>query len=186
MKMMSIASMQQSLRALRWPGLLGLAALALAALLELGLTQRWQAQSDDLQATAERLQRQLRLQRASGAGPEATLQSWQLALPDADQRQQRLADLLEQGLRAGLLSSRTEHRLSIDATAGLERLRVSMPLQGGYAQLRGFIEAALRQDPALSLDSLKLRRASPAAAQIDAELVWSLHARHHGVDGSKP
>ena len=110
MKMMTIASMQQSLRALRWPGLLGLAALALAALLELGLTQRWQAQSDELQATAERLQRQLRLQRASGAGPEATLQSWQLALPDADQRQQRHVGQHEDVVAIELRSQRQARR----------------------------------------------------------------------------
>ena len=54
---------------------------------------------------------------------------------------------------------------------------MTMPLQGSYAQIRGFIGAALLKDPALSLDSLKLRRANPQATVVDAELVWSLHSR---------
>jgi hypothetical protein len=181
---MNATSIKIALRALGWPGLLGLGALLLAGVLELGLAQPWQSETDEAQAQAERLQRQLRLQRASGMAAEATPAQWQQALPESALRQQRLADLLELSLRAGLSSSRTEHRLTIDATAGLERLRVSMPVQGGYVQLRGFIESALRQDAALSLDSLKLRRNAPAAAEIEAELVWSLHARHGEPEGA--
>ena len=39
------------------------------------------------------------------------------------------------------------------------------------------IAAALEHDPALSLDAVKLRRVSPMAAEVDAELQWSLHGR---------
>lgn len=169
----------KSWRSLGWPGLLGLAALLLAAVLELGLAGPWSAQQQDLQAEAARLQQRARAQRVrqAQARAEVTPQQWQQALPGPELRQQRLAELLEAGVRAGLVSARTEHRLSIDADAGLERLRVTMPLQGGYAQLRDFIEAALRQDPALSLDGLKLRRAAPQAAELQADLEWSLHGR---------
>jgi Tfp pilus assembly protein PilO len=103
------------------------------------------------------------------------VQQWQAALPAASERQQRLADLLELGIRLELNGARTEHRL---ATAdGLERLRVTMPVTGSYAQLRRFIGAALAHDPALSLDAIKLRRVSPMAVEVEAELQWSLHGR---------
>lgn len=172
-------------QALGWPGLLGLLLLLAAAALALGLTPRWQAQASQVEAEAGRLQRQLRAQRiaaATAATPGAqaatlTPAQWQLGLPSGELRQQRLADLLELGLRQGLVSVRTEHRLTVDAGAGLERLRITMPVQGGYAQLRGYIDAALLQDAGLSLDSLKLRRAHPQTAEVDAELIWSLHAR---------
>jgi hypothetical protein len=181
MSMMSANELKLAVKSLGWPGLLGTAALLLALALLLP-AQRWSAQSVQLQADADELSRALRSQRAAGLLNGTTLapatpQQWQQALPSAEMRQQRLADLLEMGLTMGLVGARTEHRLVIDAGAGLERLRVSMPLTGGYAQLRAFIDAALRHDPALSLDGLKLRRSSPNAAELEAELLWSLHAR---------
>ena len=184
----TLAPLRAATRRLGWPGACGLLALALAGVLELGLAQRWEHEQQQLDAQALRLQAQLRRQRAAGApAREATPEQWLQQLPAGAQRQQRLADLLELALRAGLGSSRTEHRLSLDAGTGLERLRVSMPVQGSYAQLRGFIEAALRADPALSLDGLKLRRADAAAAELEAELSWSLHGRAAApVAGGRP
>ncbi|MCV2370561.1 GspMb/PilO family protein [Roseateles oligotrophus] len=181
MKGMNVIELKRAVRGLGWPGLLGAAALLLAALLLLG-GQRWVEQGARLRAEADGLKSQLRSQRAAGllngpSAPPATPQQWQQALPKAESRQQRLADLLEIALRMGLVSARTEHRLTVDAGAGLERLRISMPLTGGYAQLRAFIDAALRHDPALSLDALKLRRNNPNAPELEAELLWSLHAR---------
>lgn len=180
MKMMeSLRLLRPALRRLGWPGLLGLGALLLAGLLELGLAQRWETEAQQLESHALRLQSQLRRQQLQAGTPApVSPEQWlQHQLPSAQLREQRLADLLELSLRAGLSGSRTEHRLSVDTATGLERLRISMPVQGTYAQLRGFIEAALRQDLALSLDSLKLRRANPAAGELEAELGWSLHAR---------
>ena len=178
---MKAAALKRQVQALGLPGIAGALALLLAVALLL-LAHAWDAQAAGLQAEADALRSSLRAQRASAvAVPPVTPQQWQAQLPPATERQQRLADLLEMGLRAGLASSRTEHRLSVDAAAGLERLRVSMPISGGYAQLRRFIGAALEHDPALSLDSLKLRRNTPLAAEVEAELVWSLHSRIEGL-----
>lgn len=182
------AALRRGARALGWPGLIGLLALLLAAAL-CGLAARWDGQAAQYQAQTERLRQELRLKRAAGlqqAQAPATQAQWWQALPAATERQQRLADLLEMGLRLGLVSARSEHRLSVDAAAGLERLRVSMPVSGGYAQLRQFIAAALQHDAALSLDGLKLRRASPQAAELEAELQWSLHSRVEPAPEAKP
>jgi Tfp pilus assembly protein PilO len=174
---MNAAALKRWMQSLGLPGIAGALALLLAvALLLLG--HGWDSQAAGLQTEADALRRSLRAQRATAVeAPPVTPQQWQAQLPPAAERQQRLADLLEMGLRAGLASSRTEHRLTLDAASGLERLRISMPVNGGYAQLRQFIGAALAHDPALSLDSLKLRRTSPMAAEVEAELVWSLHSR---------
>lgn len=179
--LLAFAALKRQARSLGGPGLAGLLALLLAAVLALG-SARWDAQAAQLQAQAQQLRAQLRERQAGGTpAVAATPQQWRAALPDSRLRQQRLADLLEMSLRLGLVGARTEHRLSVDTAAGLERLRVSMPLTGSYAQLRGFIAAALQHDPALSLDSLKLRRTSPLAPELEAELVWSLHGRAEGA-----
>jgi hypothetical protein len=155
------------------PGLAGLAALALAAV-AIAMSQRWDAQATALQAEARALRAKARPAAIAASAP-LSVQQWQASLPASRERQQRLADLLELAIRLELNGVRTEHRL---ATAeGLERLRVTMPVTGSYGQIRRFIAVALEHDPALSLDSVKLRRVSPMAADLDAELQWSLHGR---------
>jgi len=160
------------IKALGWPGLAGIAALLLAVVAVV-LGQRWDAQAVRLQAEARELRAKARP--AAAASAPISVQQWQAALPPSSDRQQRLADLLELSIRLDLNGARTEHRLS--SSEGLERLRVTMPVTGSYAQLRRFIAAALEHDPALSLDALKLRRVSPMSAEVDAELQWSLHGR---------
>lgn len=159
-------------RQLGWPGVAGLVLLALAAL-AWWFGQHWDTQAARLQAEARTLRAQARPVAAASA--PLSLQQWQAGLPPASTRQQRLADLLEMALRLDLNTSRTEHRLA--SAEGLERLRVTMPVTGSYAQVRRFIASALAHDPALSLDAVKLRRASPMAAEVEAELQWSLHGR---------
>jgi len=165
--------LNQLLKALGWPGLAGLAALALAAV-AIVLSQRWDARATMLQADARQLRAKATPAAAAASAP-ISVQQWQASLPASTDRQQRLADLLELAIRLDLNGARTEHRLS--TAEGLERLRVTMPLTGNYAQIRRFVGAALAHDPALSLDSIKLRRVSPMAADVDAELQWSLHGR---------
>lgn len=160
-------------KALGWPGLAGLVALGLAAVV-IGLGQRWDVRATELQAEARELRAKARPAAAAASAP-VSVQQWQASLPPSGSRQQRLADLLELAIRLDLNGARTEHRLS--TSEGLERLRVTMPVTGSYAQVRRFIGVALEHDPALSLDAIKLRRVSPMAAEVDAELQWSLHGR---------
>ncbi|RTL32736.1 MAG: hypothetical protein EKK53_29090 [Burkholderiales bacterium] len=160
------------IKPLGWPGLAGVAALLLAAA-ALWFGQRWDTQAARLQAEARTLRAQARP--AAAASAPVSVQQWQASLPAASQRQQRLADLLELAIRLDLNTARTEHRLA--SAEGLERLRVTMPVVGPYAQVRRYVAAALEHDPALSLDAIKLRRVSPMATEVEAELQWSLHGR---------
>ena len=92
--------------------------------------------------------------------------------------------LLTQFARAYLQQQRSEQRLSVDAQTGLERLRISMPVQGSYAQIRQYLGAALAHDPALSLDVLRLRRPQRETQILQADLVWTLHGRREA--GGRP
>jgi hypothetical protein len=67
---------------------------------------------------------------------------------------------------------RVQQRL--DNTGPVQRLQLGLAARGRYADLRAFVAEALRADPALALDRLSLRRASPAVADLEADLQWSL------------
>lgn len=167
----------RALSALGLPGVLAALCLLGAGVLALHLTPRWQDEAEELAVQQAALRRSLRAPLPTGAAGAQTPAAFLAALPPASERQQRLADLLEIGLRLGLVQQRSEQRVSVDADTGLERLRISMPVQGSYAQLRHYLGAALAHDAALSLDSLHLRRTQRDSQELQAELVWTLHSR---------
>lgn len=179
-----VRPLRLALGALGGPGVLAALCLLAAGVLALQLTPRWQAEADELAVQQAALRRTLRAQAAAAPAGTQTPAAFLAALPPSSERQQRLADLLEIGLRLGLVAQRSEQRLSVDAGTGLERLRVSMPVQGSYAQLRQYLGAALAHDTALSLDSLQVRRAQRESPELQAELVWTLHSRRE--EGGRP
>ena len=73
---------------------------------------------------------------------------------------------------------------SRDKATGLLRYSVTMPLTGPYVQLRAFVEEALAGDGALSLDRMRLRRASTGANLVEADLTWSFYMRPGGAAAS--
>jgi hypothetical protein len=163
-----------------WPGVLGALCLAAAAVLAFGVLPAQQREWADLSqrtaaATQQAARHEARMRAADAAIPPGhTLAA---TLPDAGTRQQRVAALLALAAEAGIAARSAEFKVVREPAAAHQQYTVTLPVSGPYAALRGFIEAALRADAALSLDRLQLRRASPAATAINAELVWSLHMR---------
>ena len=174
---MNLQRRWHALKAWGWPGAASLALLAVA-----GGAAGYEAYCRGLQRQASVQVRQLEvrlraLAKAPVVAPASTRAGWLASLPVSEARQRRLADLLEAAIREGLNATHTEYQLGVDQAAGLERLRITMPIQGSYAQIRQFVGTALAHDPALSLDSLRLSRSSPQGSQIEAELVWSVHGK---------
>lgn len=90
---------------------------------------------------------------------------------------QRVADLLELALRAGLGVTRIEQRPAARGDDGPAATLLAMPARGRYEDVRRFVEQALREVPGLTLESLSLRRADTAQAELDADLQWRLEER---------
>ncbi len=178
-------------RAWGWPFALGLAALALALVVSLVVVPRLQHESQAIGAEADHTARQARLAATASPGDrpgESAPAHFVSAFPPVDARQARVAALLELALHHSMELRRSEFQLNLDKGSGLLRYSVTMPLAGSYAQLRGFVEDALAADAALSLDRLRLRRATAGTATIEADLTWSFYMRPGGAaptDGSR-
>ena len=167
-----------------WPGALGALCLAAAAVLAFAVVPARQREWADLAqrtATATQLaaRHAARARNADTAGPPGHRLA--ATLPDSGTRQQRVAALLALAAEAGVATRSAEFKVVREPAAAQLQYSVTLPVSGPYAAVRGFIEAALRADAALSLDRLQLRRASATATLIDAELVWSLHMRAEPV-----
>lgn len=171
------AALRAQLRRLGWPAVLGAALAAAGLLLSLTLLPRVLGQRQALDEQAQMLER--RAVRGSRTperlAPGAEALRFRAGFPASALRQQRVAALLALADRAGLVLARSEFRHEADREAGLARYRVALPLEGSYPQVRDFIESALRADPAMSLDRVRLRRPDTAQARLQAELNFTLH-----------
>lgn len=166
------------------PAALGIAALVLAAILELGLTPMWRSQADAAEQAA--LARLLALaderRAARDAKPGADAGPvW----PNAAQRDVRLARLLRlaQAHRVSVRGVQQQLERGEAANPVAWNL-VTMPLRGNYGDLRAFVAAALQADEALALDSVRLRRAEGERVPVEAELTWSF--AHAGSPAMRP
>ncbi len=167
-------------RAWGWPFALGVAALAVAAIIASVAVPATRRQAEADAVDAELAARHAR--RAADAGHAASVvesgpDRFVAAFPAADERQSRVATLLELAGHHALEIRGGEFQLVRDKASGLLRYSLTMPLSGSYAQLRGFIEDALATDAALSLDRIRLRRASAVASSVEADLTWSFYMR---------
>src|SRR6266850_2481855 len=105
---------------------------------------------------------------------------WGSALAPAEQElaAQRLAleRLHALARRSGLELAQGEYRLERPAY-GLWAYRVTLPVRGGYGQVRAFIASLLRDIPTASLEGLRFERRKAAETELDAQLRITLHVR---------
>lgn len=163
-------------RRLGWPAALA-AALTLAAITGALWLPREQARLDaQRQALATR--RAALAQRPPQAVRSGDGAALAASLPPDSERQARTAALLGLTAELGLPWPRSEFRYQADRELGLAQYRVAMQLSGpgtSYGALRDFVAEALKRDPALALDSLRLRRDAGKPGEVRAELGWVLH-----------
>jgi Tfp pilus assembly protein PilO len=68
-----------------------------------------------------------------------------------------------------------EYRLTDAKDGGLARYQITLPLRGGYAQVRTFLEQVLTQIPAAALDEVTMRRDSVGARMTETRVRLTLY-----------
>jgi hypothetical protein len=69
------------------------------------------------------------------------------------------------------------YRLSDDRVLGLAQYRITLPVRGGYPQIRRFIAGALDAIPALSLEEVTFQREKIGDGAVEAKIGLALHLR---------
>lgn len=150
-----------------WPGQVGLAFLAAAALVCLAVVAPLDARVARDQAQLERLARQ-------PATPVAAPRDWRASLPRGHAGHAHLSRLFRVAAENGLRLREGRYRESREAGAaqggGLLRLAIVLPVNGRYPALRAFLAQALSAEPGLALEGLRLSREDMATGEVEAEL----------------
>lgn len=77
--------------------------------------------------------------------------------------------------KAGLELAQGEYRLTEVKEAHLRRYQLSLPVAGGYPEIRAFVVQALNADPALALAAIQLRRERIESPDLEALLNFTLY-----------
>jgi len=108
------------------------------------------------------------------AGAAANLAAFYGFLESKDDTTDALAKLYAIGTATGVELQSGSYR-SQKVAGRLERYELALPVSGSYAQIRDFLNRALAEIPALSLDQMTLRRDGRNDAAVHAELRLTLH-----------
>jgi hypothetical protein len=127
----------------------------------------------------ERLRARTPHQPVSSGGRGDELRRFYNLFPPASQLTDEVERLHRLARVAGLDLAQGEYRLERRAT-GLWAYRVTLPVRGNYAQLRGFLGTLLTDMPTASLDALRFERKKAADTQLEAQVRVTLHARPSG------
>lgn len=73
-----------------------------------------------------------------------------------------------------------------DVDGHFVRSRMSMPVKGNARDIRLFIERALRDHPALTLQAIQFKRAQRSDQQVEARIEWVLLTRESANPGGTP
>lgn len=163
-------------RRLGWPGLLGLALIALAWPLT-----HWGA--DARREAAQQLRSQLAQQRATPAPKDpqreaAERQAWlqqHLSAPPAALG--TIEHLHRSAHQRGLTLASGEYRLGGATGSTAQRYQITLPVLGPYPQLRGWLADVMNAQPALALEELSFSRPNAADAQVQARVRWALYLK---------
>ena len=127
----------------------------------------------------ERMRARTPFQPVAASGRAEDLRRFYNLFPPASGLTNDLERLHRLARSAGLELAQGEYRLE-RRPAGLWAYRVTLPVRGGYPQLRDFVDAVLKEMPIASLEALRFERKKAADTELEAQLRLTLHLRPSG------
>jgi hypothetical protein len=108
------------------------------------------------------------------ATPARQLDTFRAAVPGAATLPEALAAVARSAGGGGVALPRGEYKLGDLPALGMLRYELRHPLKGSWREIFGVIATLLNDHPYLSLDEVVFKRESRNAAEVDAQLRFSL------------
>lgn len=170
------ARLQRLLRLIGAPGVVALGVLVACGGFWGSALQPAQHELAAQRLALERLRARTPYQPVGTSGRAEELRRFQNLFPPAGALTDELERLHRLARRSGLELAQGEYRLE-RPPYGLWAYRVTLPVRGGYAQVRAFIGAVLADMPTASIETLRFERKKAAETELDAQLRITLHLR---------
>lgn len=100
------------------------------------------------------------------------LSEFEAYLPSFEVMNDILQDMFLLATDQGVRMYRGEYQVEPDLHGQFVRHRMNLPIQGDVRAIYAFIQAALQAHQSLALESVKFRRESMEAGEVDARIQW--------------
>ncbi len=112
--------------------------------------------------------------------PDAQLLAFYEELPRARQVPEMVRRLHAHARAGGLVLESGEYRPLPDPSGKLVRYQITLPVKGGYTQVRSFLARAMRDTPGLALDGIGFQRDKDDSQALEAQLRFTVYLRAAG------
>jgi Tfp pilus assembly protein PilO len=173
-----VAEIRRRVDALGWPGVAGIALIVFAAAAWLSAIVPATEERDLLQLEADKLERRTRGAATAGARPPTApeqLATFYAFFPAAASTPDWLGKIHAAAAAKGLTLASGEYKIAKAGSPRLARYQITLPVQGTYPQIRGFIGAVLADVPAAVVEEVSLRRESVESAKLEARVRITLY-----------
>jgi Tfp pilus assembly protein PilO len=171
--------LQYRMRQLGPMGLVGLALLVSAAALWMVVIRPGEQGLQRLTQKAQTRQAQLitlnQVGRVIELSPEEKIDVFYKKFPAVTQVPDLLGQIYAAAEKSGLTLETGEYALLQTETDRLARYRVALPVKGGFPQIIAFMDAVLKDLPAIALESANFKREKVDDAAVDAKLVFIVY-----------
>jgi hypothetical protein len=168
---------RQKLRGLGGLGIAGIVVIGAAAGFHFQGVKPLEERSADLEARLEKALAQGRATDARVArdsAPAAKLEALYGFLRAGGQPVQWLEKLDALAASSGVQLRTAEYRMQ-ESGSRIARYEITLPLAGGYTQIRAFLRQSLEEIPVMSLDQVNFKRNGASDPVVQAEAHLTLH-----------
>lgn len=156
---------------LGWPGLVGMALLAFCLAFYLSAVRPMQARLDAaVLAAAPVANQQGDPLGMLNATPGEQLEEFYRFFPSEKDAPKWLGKLVEVGERCGLQLNQGEYAVTQDKVGQLSRIRIALPVEGKYLQIRRFLATLSREIPMLALENVQFERKDVETSEVQAKI----------------
>jgi hypothetical protein len=162
---------------LGWPGWSGLALLFAAIGYLLSVVLPATRELDQLDRSVARSVAEVKAEQGGGTRqltPSEQLAQFYAAFPKGTTVPDWLGKLNSIAVKQNLSLDVGNYSLVHNQSARLDRFRITLPIKGSYPQVRKFIATALATVPALSLESVAIKRDKVGDGQVEARVEFLL------------
>jgi Tfp pilus assembly protein PilO len=167
------------LRRMDWPGVIAIAVLAICPAFYFSAILPQQARLDAAQQSAARLNEQTVLASTSRFGTNLSAED-QLAVfykmfPDEGSSSLWLEKLVALAAKRGLSLNDGEYKVTREQMGKLLRYQMTLPVKGGYPQIRQFLSDVQGALPVVALENVQFERQKVADPNVEAKIKLVLY-----------